>query len=60
MSRFDGSAFMARSLVPPLASRLQTAWPTATTTWSLETGMLSLCSSRRYACSSESNYGGSA
>jgi len=47
MSRFDGSAFMAISLVPPLASRLQTSWPTVTAAWSLGTGMLSLCSSRR-------------
>jgi hypothetical protein len=37
-----------------------TSWPTATAAWSLGTGMLSLCSSRRYACSSELNDGGSA
>jgi hypothetical protein len=57
MSRFDGSAFMAISLVPPLASRLQTSWPTATVDCSSDTGMPSLCSSRRYACSWELSVG---
>jgi hypothetical protein len=47
MSRFDGSAFMAISLVPPAASRLQTSWPTVTVAWSSDTGIPSLCSSRR-------------
>jgi hypothetical protein len=42
MSRFDGSAFMAISLVPPVASRLQTSWPTVTVARSSGTGMPSL------------------